>query len=352
MSNESQLLHFLVGHFDPRAVFLSDQASGHCQALLCLRAPDVVQDRTIAVERAGRPFLTDFAEEPVFDDIPLGCTGGIVTDRNRDAVSVAQVGLDAFLPEMASRAVTSTAVGQDQQPAHTRVSPPSFGAPPSADAFDGELRRIVRGPIENRSAVRCRIVYPIRNRHSHSRGAEVVVVHQERAFAPGNAAVVELPNEFLLLRINADDWIPCSGESLSSSGDVEHLFVPIRCGGRGDRLAVGVQRVVHSAQQPTHRIRAHLNARRTKRFSDTAQRFPGPFQPRHRISGSLVFHQLFDTRDHLGRFFPTDLRPAPALRIRAGSKSLANNCSRRPGPRYEHRSQETPRLSDLARTPV
>ena len=235
MSNESQLLHFLVCHFDPRAVFLSDQASGHCQSLLCLGAPDVVQDRTIAVERAARPFLADFAEEPVLDDIPLGCTGGIVTDRNRDAVSVAQVGLDAFLPETASRAVTSTAVGQDQQPARARVSPPSLGAPPSADAFDRELRRIVRGPNENRSAVRCRIVYPIRNRHSHSRGAEVVVVHQERAFAPGNAAVVELPNEFLLLRIDADDWIPCSGESLSSSGDVEHLFIPIRCGPRNTK---------------------------------------------------------------------------------------------------------------------
>jgi hypothetical protein len=48
----------------------------------------------VAAERAALPVLADLAEESVLDGIPLRGAGGIVTDRDADAVRVAEASPD------------------------------------------------------------------------------------------------------------------------------------------------------------------------------------------------------------------------------------------------------------------
>ena len=56
-------------------------------------------------------------------------------------------------------------------------------------------------------------------------------------------------------------------------------------------------------------------------LGDLLRRLAGPLQPGDGISCGIVLQQNLDGIDYFGRFFPTGLRPAPALRARSTSTS-------------------------------
>jgi len=55
--------------------------------------------------------LADLAKEPVLDGVPLGGSGGIVTDGDRQSVRFDQLFLQRIFPEAAPIAIAAATVG-------------------------------------------------------------------------------------------------------------------------------------------------------------------------------------------------------------------------------------------------
>ena len=65
----------------------------------------------VAVERAARPVLADFAPKPVFYGIPFGRARRIVTNGDFDFVAVAKI-LQFLFPCADAGTVASSSVGE------------------------------------------------------------------------------------------------------------------------------------------------------------------------------------------------------------------------------------------------
>jgi hypothetical protein len=52
-------------------------------------------------------------------------------------------------------------------------------------------------------------------------------------------------------------------------------------------------------------------------LGDFLGRLSRPFQMVHWVAAGFVLQQFCDSFDYFGRFFSTDLRPPPSLRIRS-----------------------------------
>src|SRR6266404_6322910 len=108
-----------------------------------------LDDHPIADEWLGPPVLADEGEEAVFDFVPLAGAGRQVADRDVEAELVGQL-LEFAFPQPHPRAVAASAPGLrrgrrggDQQSGRLGIARPTDGAPPLADAIDGERGRVM-----------------------------------------------------------------------------------------------------------------------------------------------------------------------------------------------------------------
>ena len=76
--SDAQLSHLGVGDLDAGLVGLAHEVGAHTQSGGGAGGAQVVQDRLVAVEGAARPVLADFAEQALFDAIPLRRRGRLV----------------------------------------------------------------------------------------------------------------------------------------------------------------------------------------------------------------------------------------------------------------------------------
>ncbi len=141
----------------------------------------------------------------MFDGIPLGGTGWVMSDRNGDMEWVAQLTLNFRLPGPGSTTVAASGVRQKQQLGSPAPATRSLAFPPSGDGVGGEGRRIVRDADADGAAVVRRVVNAVRDAHAGGLGAEVVVVHQNGRAIPFGSGVFEVADQFAFLAIDADD---------------------------------------------------------------------------------------------------------------------------------------------------
>jgi len=122
VGKEVELTHFCVWDLDSGGVILRDEISVDGKAGFRFGGSDEFEDLADVGERLPSPVLADLAKQTVFDGVPFGSARGIVADGNGEAERSAECVLKRFPPGAATRAVTSSAIRQNEELAGGRVS--------------------------------------------------------------------------------------------------------------------------------------------------------------------------------------------------------------------------------------
>ena len=108
---------------------------------------------------------------------------------------------------------------------------------------------------------------------------------------PFATAVLEIPHQFLLFRVDRDHRLPTLLEARRLGVDVLELSIAIGMLVAFARLAVGLQAVAGFVQQPRHRTIADPMALTGQLRRQPASALAGPTQGRHRIAPRQRFQQ-------------------------------------------------------------
>ncbi len=135
-----------------------------------------------------------------------------------------------------------------------RVTVGADRLPPAADGGHGERGGVVVGADGHPAGVGGDVVDPVRDRLAQLLVREVVSLHPLRVSArpPLAAAVLVLPDEFLLLSVHADHRLPRRMMLAHLVVDIAELGVAVRVLGALDLLGRGLQAVAGVVQQPPH----------------------------------------------------------------------------------------------------
>jgi hypothetical protein len=139
---QTKLAHLFVGDFDTGREVFGDEMAFDGQSCGGDRFIDEFEDQRVVLQRDAGPVFADFAEESVFDGIPLGSAGGVVTDGDREPAGVHQAFLQRPLPGATPIAIAAPAIGQNEQMRVRPVQGLSLPAPPVPNGLDGELRGV------------------------------------------------------------------------------------------------------------------------------------------------------------------------------------------------------------------
>lgn len=225
------------------------QVSGDPQAALCLGGANKVEDLRIAGQRFAGPVLGDLREQAMLDRVPLGGTGGVMSNGQGEIEAIAELGLEVGFPGPAAAPIAAASVGQDEQLPGAGVAVHPFAVPPLGDGMCGEAGRVVGDTDKDRAPVSEQIVDAVGDRHPGGIGAEVVVVHQHRRAVPLGAGVLEMADQFPLLGVDADHGEPLALETVSQGRDVVELLITVGAGISGQHLAIDAEGIVHLVKQ-------------------------------------------------------------------------------------------------------
>ena len=165
----------------------SIQISGYGQAGFRRRGANEVKNLLIGVERFATPVFRDFGEEAMLDRIPLGSTGGIVSDGDIEVERIGELGLEFGFPCAAPAAVAASSIGQDEQLARVSVLKGAFTQPPVSDGVSGECGSIVRDAYDNGTAIQERLIDAVGNGNADGVRAKVVIEDRPGVSIPAGA---------------------------------------------------------------------------------------------------------------------------------------------------------------------
>ena len=258
---DGQLMHLCVGDFDTLLVASANEMCPHPQSGGGRCGANVFEDRVEAVKRTSGAVLGEFAEQPMLDWIPLGCSGRVMGDGHSEPMALAELVVESELPDPASGAVTAAAVGEDGEALDIGIAFAALGAPPLLDTVDCEPRGVGGGGGDEHGAgVGLQVVDTVGNCHGLGVGVEVVVVDEHGLAIPLRAGVFERPHEFLLLGVDADHRCVLGGSAFTQVSDAGELGVTVGMRGAGEFLVVDAQRETHLLEQCSHRTVADLDA--------------------------------------------------------------------------------------------
>jgi hypothetical protein len=219
-------------------------------------------------------------------------------------MAITQTTLESVLPGATARSIAPAPISQDGKTLSVRVASLSFSAPPVLDTINGELGGVRGGADEQCAPVGLQVVHTVGHGDAISGGAEVMVVDEHRPTLPCGSLILEGANEFLLLRVDADDRQVLGGKALPQVGDSGELGISVRVPTAGELLVIDTKREAHLLEQAGDRTVTDLDAKGLECRGDLGRGPTSPFQPAHRVARRLVLHDLFDPRDHVRRFFP------------------------------------------------
>ena len=159
----------------------------------------------------------------MLDGIPLGSTGGIVSNGDGQGKGVGQLGLELGFPSVTAATVAATGIGQNEQLAGTAIAGGTFLAPPMSDGMSGEGGGVVGNADHQSTAIFRDIVNPVRNGDPDGIGAEVVIVNTTRGRFPTTARIFEITDEFAFLAVHADDGQMTALETVAQLGEIFEL---------------------------------------------------------------------------------------------------------------------------------
>ena len=101
-----------------------------------------------------------------------------------------------------------------------------------SNSASGKSGCVVRNTDNDGAAVGDSIVNAVRDSDTDGVGTEVVVVNQARGLPPAGARILEVANEFTLLRIHADDGRMSPAEAVAHVSNVVELEIAVCTGFR------------------------------------------------------------------------------------------------------------------------
>src|SRR5438105_4727255 len=155
--------HVCIVYDNAAGILAGVEFAAHGEAGFGCGGRDQFDDDPVADERLGAPVLTDEGEEPVFDFVPLAGAGRQVADHDVEAEFVGQF-LQLAFPQPHPRAVAAASVSGNQQSGGVGIARPTDGAPPLADAIDGERGRVMVNPDTHPTRIGGEVVDPVRHR--------------------------------------------------------------------------------------------------------------------------------------------------------------------------------------------
>ncbi len=128
---------------------------------------------------------------------------------------------------------------------------------------------------------------------------------------PLASGVLEVADQFLLLRVDGDDGLRGPLEPPDLLVDIPELRVAVRMGCSFTSLPIGLQTVARHRQQFGHQLPADLMAHALQTRRQVSDAFRGPAQRRHRIARGGRLHEPLEIGQE-GRIFVERLLAATA----------------------------------------
>ena len=230
-----------------------------------------------ANERFATPILADEGEQAVFDFVPLACARRQVCDLDRQTALVGKV-LKFFFPEPVARAVTASAVGFYVKPVGFRIKLGAHRGPPILDGGDGKRSSVVVGAHAHPALIVGEVVNAVGVGSPEFWNDKVVHAHRLRmAFQmPLAAAVFEVSDEFLFLRVNGDDGLAFGLGQEDALVDVFELGVAIGMGKAFAGFDIGLQAVTLCSEEFGYELVACREALLFEFGGEMADAFGGP----------------------------------------------------------------------------
>ena len=283
---------------------------------------DQIDDDLVGDQWPAAPVHGDLGEQPVFDLVPFAGSWREVAHGDGQSGLGGEFGEFDF-PGPDPVAVGSAAVGADQQPVGVGVAVLADGFPPAAQCRDGERGGVVVDTDRDPAGVGRDVVDAIGDGLAQVLVGEVVDVD---AFGLTHglvlaSAVLELPDQFLLLGVDRDHRLPGTDVLCDRGVEVTELGVAVLVLAALGDFGVALQAEAHFAQHPCHRPVRDPVPHRGQRAGQLPGRLGRPHQQRHRITAGGRIDQRPQVGDQLGVGLGQLLAPAtgrthPARRLR------------------------------------
>ena len=226
----------------------------------------------------------------MFDLVPLARARREVADTDGEVQLIREL-LEFHFPELASPPVAATTVRSDEQFFGFRIARFPHLLPPRPNARHGELCRIVVDANRDPAFVLQDVVDAVGDGFSQFFVHEVVDVHFHGTALAFHfpSAILEIPDQLFLLRIDGDHRLVTLVTVLHGGGNVAELSIPIRMLLALEALAVALEAVPLGLKQATDRIGTDSVLLRLQCLSDFPHALARPTQiglwvaPRERI---------------------------------------------------------------------
>ena len=155
-------------------------------------------------EGMAGPVRADRTEQAMLDRVPLRAAGGVVADRDGQAVLVAELLLELLFPDPRAGAVAAATIREDQQFTRGGERGLALVNPPASEQIDREGGGIGGQADVDRAPVLGQIVDAVGDRATERVRPEVMDVDRLGLLAPDPSGVLERADQLLLLGIDAD----------------------------------------------------------------------------------------------------------------------------------------------------
>lgn len=141
----------------------------------------------------------------MFNRIPFGGSGGVVSDCNSKVKAVAELSLELGLPGKVAARVAPTRIGQDEELAGMRVARDTFAGPPAGNRTSCEAGSVMGNAHKDGAPIGYEIVNPVGDSYADGIGSEIVIVDEYRRAIPASSGILEVTDEFSFFGIDTDN---------------------------------------------------------------------------------------------------------------------------------------------------
>lgn len=156
--------HDFTRHLDAGRIGVGNDVRLHRPAGRGAGMANVLLDQRERPQGTACPGFPDFAEQPMFNWVPLRGTRGIMTDRHRQLQGITHLFLQLPFPHARAGAIAAPTIRFDPQAARVRIALAQFRAAPLRDIRDGERRGIGRLAAIDGAAIEKQVINAIGDR--------------------------------------------------------------------------------------------------------------------------------------------------------------------------------------------
>src|SRR4026208_2329935 len=188
---------------------------------LRFRGANEFENLFVTDQRLSSPIAADMRKQAVLNRVPFGSACRKMRHYDCQSEFVCHL-LQPIFPSPTTIAIGIAAVTFNQQFMLVRVMLSSDPQPPAFDRPDSKLRCLVRSSHDDEPLIASHIVYPKWNGHTISIAWIIIRQDFPRLSPPRAASVFEVPDQFTLLRINADYRLASFKKAAAHPGDIAH----------------------------------------------------------------------------------------------------------------------------------